>query len=281
MKPFLKWAGGKYRIVEAIRRRLPSGRRLVEPFAGSAAVFLNTDYTEYLLSDINPDLIHVYRTLQLHGDHFIDYCKMLFTPENNTPERYYALREEFNTTQDGWRKAALFVYLNRHGYNGLCRYNASGQFNVPFGRYKRPYFPEIEMRYFARKAQRATFICGDFRDVMRATQPGDVVYCDPPYVPLSATANFTDYAAGGFGVKDQEDLSRLAQELSERGVPVLISNHATEFTNAAYAMADVEYLEVRRFISCDGDNRGTAPEVLALFGVRSDDASKYARWICK
>ncbi|WP_029421778.1 Dam family site-specific DNA-(adenine-N6)-methyltransferase [Alicyclobacillus macrosporangiidus] len=266
MKPFLKWAGGKYRIVEHIKRRLPSGRRLIEPFVGSGAVFLNTDYPEYLLSDINQDLIQVYETLKQHGDTFIAYCKELFVPENNTPERYYALRAEFNETTDTWRKSALFVYLNRHGYNGLCRYNANGQFNVPFGRYKRPYFPEEEMRYFARKAQHATFVCEDFRVVMGQAQAGDVIYCDPPYVPLSDTANFTDYAAGGFGPDDQRDLARLATALGERAIPVLISNHATDFTEDAYAAADVERLEVRRFISCDGDNRGTATEVLALFG---------------
>lgn len=266
MKPFLKWAGGKYRLVEQIKRRLPSGRRLIEPFVGSGAVFLNTDYSDYLLCDINADLIQVYEMLKQHGEKFIAYCKGLFTPENNTPQRYYALRAEFNETRDPWRKAALFVYLNRHGYNGLCRYNANGQFNVPFGRYKRPYFPDEEMRYFIHKAQHATFVCADFRTVMRQAQPGDVIYCDPPYVPLSDTANFTDYAAGGFGPEDQKDLARLAAALGARGIPVLISNHATEFTNNAYAAADVERLEVRRSISCDGANRGTAREVLALFG---------------
>jgi DNA adenine methylase len=266
MRPFLKWPGGKYRIVDHIKRRLPSGRRLIEPFVGSGAVFLNTDYQEYLLSDINADLILVYETLKRHGDTFIAYCKELFVPNNNTRERYVELRAEFNETKDPWRKAALFVYLNRHCYNGLCRYNASGQFNVPFGRYKRPYFPENEMRYFAQKAQRATFLCADFREVMQNAQAGDVIYCDPPYVPLSDTANFTDYAAGGFGLDDQRDLAQIAKTLGDRGIPVLISNHATEFTEDAYAAADVVQLEVQRFISCDGANRGTAPEVLALFG---------------
>jgi len=179
-------------------------------------VFLNTDYPEYLLCDINHDLIQVYEMLKQYGDSFIAYCKELFVPENNTSERYYSLRAEFNETTDTWRKSALFVYLNRHGYNGLCRYNAKSQFNVPFGRYKRPYFPEEEMRYFAQKAKHATFVCQDFRVVMSTAQAGDVIYCDPPYVPLSDTANFTDYAAGGFGPDDQRDLALLAMKLGER-----------------------------------------------------------------
>ncbi|CCW34449.1 DNA adenine methylase Dam [Chthonomonas calidirosea] len=266
MRPFLKWAGGKYRLVEQIKRRLPVGTRLIEPFVGSGAVFLNTDYKRYLLSDINSDLVCLYRTLQRHGEAFIAYCKELFVPENNNAERYYELRAEFNASKDPWRRSALFVYLNRHGYNGLCRYNAIGEFNVPFGKYARPYFPENEMQYFAHKAQYAEFRYEDFRTVMRSAQTGDVIYCDPPYVPLSSTANFTDYAAGGFGVKDQEELARLADQLGQAGIPVLISNHATPFTEVVYAGAIQEFLSVPRFISCDGNNRGKAKEVLALFG---------------
>lgn len=261
----MKWAGGKYRIVDRIKRLLPPGQRLIEPFVGSGAVFLNTDYEAYVLSDVNPDLIRLYQVLQEAGDAFVEYCRGWFTPDNNTPKRYYELREEFNETDDAWRKSALFLYLNRHGYNGLCRYNGKGAFNVPFGRYRNPYFPEQEMRLFARKARRAVIVCQDFRDVMRAAQAGDVVYCDPPYVPLTATANFTDYAVGGFGQLEQAELARLARELGWRGIPVLISNHETPYTNDVYQGAHIERFGVRRFISCDGANRGVANELLALF----------------
>ena len=129
IRPFLKWAGGKYRIIERIRELLPEGERLVEPFVGSGAVFLNTRYPTYLLADSNPDLINLYRILQTEGEAFIAYCKRNFTARNNSPESYYRLRDVFNTTRDLRRKSALFVYLNRHGYNGLCRYNAKGRFN--------------------------------------------------------------------------------------------------------------------------------------------------------
>ncbi|MBX5467194.1 MAG: Dam family site-specific DNA-(adenine-N6)-methyltransferase [Firmicutes bacterium] len=265
MRPFLKWAGGKYRLVSRIRARLPAGERLIEPFVGSAAVWLNTAYPMALLADANPDLIGCYQQLQRHGEAFIAACRAYFVPDNNRPERYYALRERFNAVRDPWERAVLFVYLNRHGYNGLCRYNAAGAFNVPFGRYRRPYFPEAEMRAFWRKAQGVTFRCADFREVLAEARPGDVVYCDPPYVPLSATANFTDYSAGGFGPQDQADLADWAERLAARGIPVLISNHATPFTEEAYHSAQVERFGVQRFISCDGDHRGVADEVLALF----------------
>lgn len=266
MKPFLKWAGGKHRLVDRIRAKLPPGQRLIEPFVGSAAVFLNTDYAHAILADVNRDLINLYTVVQRHGPRFVEACREYFRPEENLPERYYALRQQFNGSSDAWEKALLFLYLNRHGYNGLCRYNAAGAFNVPFGRYRKPYFPEAELLGFHERAQHATLWCRDFREVMADAQPGDVVYCDPPYVPLSATANFTDYASGGFGPQDQEALAHLAGELSARGIPVLVSNHDTPFTAAIYQGARLERFGVRRFISCDGQNRAVADELLALFG---------------
>jgi len=266
IRPFLKWAGNKYQILERIKAVLPVGSRLIEPFVGSGAVFLNTDYNKYLLADDNKDLINLFLNLQAEGESFIDYSKSFFIEENNAEDRYYKLRDIFNSISDYRLKAALFIYLNRHGYNGLCRYNAKGGFNTPFGQYRKPYFPEKEMRYFCARAKKATFRVADFRSIMDEAREGDVVYCDPPYVPLSGTANFTNYSKSGFGIKDQKDLATLAQKLASRGVPVLISNHATDFTLKEYKIAKIEIFDVQRFISCDGSNRGKAGEVLALFG---------------
>jgi len=265
VRPFLKWAGNKFRIVERVRARLPEGRRLVEPFVGSGAVFLNTDYPHYLLSDSNADLITLYTTLQEEGPAFIEFCRELFTAENNRETAYYALREAFNTSDDPRLRAALFVYLNRHGYNGLCRYNKKGRFNVPFGRYKRPYFPADEMHAFHHSARKARFLHETFVTAMERTQHGDVVYCDPPYVPLSHSANFTAYSAGGFDLEEQTTLAHLAGRLAARGVPVLISNHQTEFTERVYAGAAISSFQVQRLISCNGEKRSMAGELLALF----------------
>ena len=265
MKPFLKWAGNKYKIVDKIKALLPPGERLVEPFVGSGALFLNTDYPRYLLTDANEDLIILYQHLQAEGEAFIEYCRPLFTPEYNDKDRYYALRDELNSSNDPRRKSAIFLYMNKHGYNGLCRYNMKGGFNVPFGRYKRPYFPEAEMHHFAQQAQHATFQQANFATTMANCQPGDVVYCDPPYVPLSETANFTSYSADGFGWAEQQELARQATKLAERGIPVIISNHDTEEVRAVYEAAEIETFEVRRFISCNGDKRDKAAELLALF----------------
>lgn len=291
--PFVKWAGGKRRLVPFIAGRLslaqgddssvgsPDGscgrleeaaarwprKRLVEPFAGGAAFSLAMadQFESIWLNDVNADLINVYVQLRSEPAKYIRDAATLFTPEMNTAEAYYRLRERFNTTTSSWEKAVVFLYLNRHGYNGLCRYNASGLFNVPYGRYKRPYFPEEELRAAAVVLQKAELTCLDFEEVLAGCGPGDVVYCDPPYVPLSPTASFTDYAAGGFDMADQRRLVRAAEQARRRGALVAISNHDNQVTRELYRHADCHYVHVRRTISCDGNNRNEAAEVLAIF----------------
>ena len=174
-RAFLKWAGGKYPLVDEIRRYLPAGKRLIEPFVGAGSVFLNTDYEEYLLADINADLISLYNIVKTQPDNFVRDAKVMFSGEFNQSEMFYALRSEFNHSQDPYRRAVLFLYLNRHCYNGLCRYNSRGEFNVPFGRYKKPYFPEAELYWFAQKAQKATFVCEHYTQSMSQAVDGTVV----------------------------------------------------------------------------------------------------------
>ena len=176
-RPFLKWAGNKYRIMDEIHEMLPEkGERLIEPFAGSAAVFLNTNFKRYLVTDSNPDLINLFNHLKKEGADFIRYCKRYFSEKNNTADRYYYLRDQFNKTTDTRKRSALFIYLNRHGYNGLCRYNSKGGFNVPFGRYKAPYFPQKEMEFFSQKARHAIFQVASFEKTLSKAKQGDVVY---------------------------------------------------------------------------------------------------------
>ena len=267
-KPFLKWAGGKHKLAPFIASHMPTGRRerLVEPFCGSAAVSLALDFDAYLLGDSNPDLIALFQALVQHGQGFIDYAKSFFTPAHNTPECFYDLRERFNLLSGSEEKSALFVYLNRHAFNGLCRYNSKGQFNVPFGRYKAPYFPEREMQAFIGKSARMTLHCGDFGEVFAATQPGDVIYCDPPYVPLSQTASFTAYAANGFGMDEQKRLARLAMQAGQYRKLALISNHDTPDTRKLYEQARVQTIHVQRNIAANGNNRLKVRELLAAYG---------------
>jgi len=265
-RPFLKWAGNKFSIRDQLRQLLPvPERRLIEPFTGAAALFLNSDYPRYRLSDSNPDLITLYQHLSREGAPFIETCRALFCDHNNQRERYYALREEFNHTPSSQRRAALFLYLNRHGYNGLCRYNRRGIYNVPFGAYRQPYFPAREMAHFHHRSQLAQFHCEDFVTAMRTARRGDVIYCDPPYVPLSATASFTHYRGDGFNLQQQQQLADEARRCAQRGIPVLISNHALPITRELYQGAQLQELPVARQISCIGSRRQPVQELLALF----------------
>lgn len=240
----------------------------MEPFLGSGALFLNSDFDRYLLADGNGDLIDLFQRLVDDGDALIETARALFTPDMNHAGRYYALREEFNRTRHSRRRAAIFLYLNRHCYNGLCRYNGSGAFNAPFGRYLRPYFPERELRACIAKARHATFVHADFEDTLARARRGDVVYCDPPYTPISRTAHFTAYNTGGFQWSDQVRLANLAGKLAGRGVRVVISNHDTLITRALYEGlgARLTGFKVRRTISCNATRRNRVGELLAVFG---------------
>ncbi|CCQ10807.1 Methyl-directed repair DNA adenine methylase [Pseudoalteromonas luteoviolacea B = ATCC 29581] len=269
-RAFLKWAGGKYALVEDIAQRLKKANAdaetLVEPFVGAGSVFLNTDYKHYVLNDINADLINLYQELKDAPDEFISDAKKLFVDLNNHPDAYYSYRQQFNESVDVYERAILFLYMNRHGYNGLCRYNLKGSFNVPFGKYKKPYFPEKELYFFAQKAQQATFTCKSYQEVFKLLPTNAVVYCDPPYVPLSKTASFTAYAKGGFNLDDQANLANLAEEAAfSMATPVLISNHETVWTRKIYEQAQLDIIQVKRTISPKGNSRNAVNELMALY----------------
>lgn len=268
IKPFLKWAGNKYRCLDHILGSLPKATRLIEPFTGSGAIFMNTAYPSYLLAEGNPDLIHLFSHIKQEGPAFIAYCEQLFNQANNCGDKYYSLRHDFNHCANPRKRAAMFLYLNRHGYNGLCRYNLRGGYNVPFGRYKKPYFPHNELFHFYQKSQQASFLHGDFRQTFTLAKPGDVIYCDPPYVPLDQTSNFSSYLHTKFGEKEQIILAELAMEAAHRGISVVISNHDTSFTRHHYRDSEISSFPVKRSISCQPEKRHKVQELVAVFRGR-------------
>ncbi|MCP1772055.1 DNA adenine methylase [Neisseria perflava] len=266
-KPFLKWAGGKSKLAAFIESHLPDTKRqrLVEPFAGSAAVSLALEFEAYLLNDINEDLINLYQILKSEKQSFIDYARSFFTPDNNQELRFYELREQFNNSENTIERSALFIYLNRHAFNGLCRYNSKGGFNVPFGRYRQPYFPLQEMSLFIEKSDRMHFIHGDFQSVFQQIDIADTVYCDPPYAPLKETSSFTTYAKGGFNMEEQIQLAQTAEQAYGQVQGILISNHDTPFTRDIYRGARIDTIHVQRNIAANGSSREKVGELLAIY----------------
>jgi len=265
-KPIVKWAGGKMKLVPRILEALPPGHRLVEPFCGGCAVSLNADYPQYVLNDMNFALIFMYRQLMRHGDTFISSAKDYYAPARNTRKEFETIRAEFNIAGDD-SDPERFLYLNRHCFNGLWRVNKSGSFNVPYGKYKAPYFPEKEMQYFRKKFNGHDVLDNqDFEDLFSTLLQGDVVYADPPYLPLSETADFTGYTPGGFTVESQKTLAACAAQARANGIPVIVSNHDTPLAREIYGGANkIDSFPVRRTISAKGSSRREVKEILAHY----------------
>lgn len=270
-RPFLKWAGGKYSLLPELDRLIPAGKRLIEPFVGGGSVFLNSDKHErFLLADVNADLINLYQMLAVVPDSVI-YEAMKAFRHLNDAENYTVIREAFNAQRlDAVERAAAFLYLNRHCFNGLIRYNLDGFFNVGFGKYKAPYFPEEEIKAFKRKAHACVFMNAGFRRTLALAGDGDVVYCDPPYEPLPGTAGFTNYAAGGFSWDSQVELAESCVAAHQRGAKVVISNSTAPRVIELYEQHGftLHRVSARRAISSKGSTRETASDVVATLGVK-------------
>ncbi|ECP8217460.1 Dam family site-specific DNA-(adenine-N6)-methyltransferase [Salmonella enterica] len=269
-RPFLKWAGGKYSLLPELERLIPAGKRLIEPFVGGGSVFLNSDKHErFLLADINADLINLYQMLAIVPDSVIAEAMKAFRHLNDA-ENYTAIREAFNAWQlNAIERAAAFLYLNRHCFNGLMRYNLDGFFNVGWGKYKAPYFPEKELMAFRKKSSACVFMNAGFERTLRLAGDGDVVYCDPPYEPMPGTAGFTSYASGGFSWDSQVALAESCVAAHQRGAKVFISNSTAPRVIELYERHGftLHRVNARRSISSKGSTRETANDIVASLGI--------------
>ena len=274
-KPFLKWVGGKRQLIpELIARieRLEEFGRYHEPFVGGGALFFELARRGELgrkkafLSDANPNLIVAYQGVQRDVDSVIRKLRKhqaKHDPDHyeTTTDYYYGVRAEEPTELA--ERAARVIYLNKTCYNGLYRENRRGEFNVPMGRYKNPLIcDEPTLRAASNALQRATLSVQHFAKVLDKAEEGDLVYFDPPYVPVSKTASFTDYAAGGFGLNMQEHLRDVFAELSSKGVYVLLSNSMTETVETLYRKFNVEPVLANRAVNSRADKRGKVKEAL-------------------
>ncbi|EHG7970395.1 Dam family site-specific DNA-(adenine-N6)-methyltransferase [Salmonella enterica] len=269
-RPFLKWAGGKYSLLPELDRLIPAGKRLIEPFVGGGSVFLNSDKHErFLLADVNADLINLYQMLAVVPDSVIAEAMKAFRHLNDA-ENYTVIREAFNAQKlNATERAAAFLYLNRHCFNGLMRYNLDGFFNVGWGKYKAPYFPEEEIRAFRLKSHACVFMNAGFERTLRLAGDGDVVYCDPPYEPMPGTAGFTNYAAGGFSWNSQVALAESCVAAHQRGAKVFISNSTAPRVIELYERHGftLHRVNARRSISSKGSTRETANDIVASLGI--------------
>jgi DNA adenine methylase len=259
-KPFLKWAGGKRQLLGELARHIPGDAKVYhEPFLGGGALFFHLAPRKAVLTDSNARLIRTYRGIRDDVESVIEELASF----RHSVRFFEKMRKRAIDAASDSELAAWFIYLNRTSYNGLYRVNSQNQFNVPLGRYKNPTICNAELLRVCSKAiAHARIEVADFEKVLGRAKPGDFVYLDPPYVPLTATANFTSYTRDGFDDADQLRVRNVALALRERGVSVLISNSSAERVRDLYRDFRKVELRARRNVNSNGKARGSVAELL-------------------
>lgn len=265
--PVVKWVGGKRQLLPEIKRYIPEKfSKYYEPFLGGGAVLFEIQPPKAVVNDVNEELINLYKVIRDNVDELI---KDLQKHKNNA-DYFYKIRgqdrnNEIYSRLSNIEKASRIQFLNKTCYNGLFRVNRAGQFNAPFGRYKAPnIINEVTLRSVSQYFNEASieFKCCDFEEALKGIRKGAFVYFDPPYDPVSDSANFTGYAKYGFDRKQQIRLKKLCDKLNSKGVKFLLSNSATDFIIDLYKDYRIEIIQAKRVINSKADERGEVDEVL-------------------
>lgn len=270
-KPFVKWAGGKRALLEILCASLPQNfNAYFEPFLGGGALFFELANKGLLqgkkvyLNNKNAELINAYLAIQKEPQKLLNELNLM--QKAHSKEHFYSIRAldrevNFSALNPIFR-AARFIYLNKTCFNGLCRYNAKGQFNTPFGAYKNPKIYDEALILNAHYAlQDVVILNEDFEFVRDLAKKGDFVYFDPPYFPLNSTSNFTNYTQN-FLENEQIRLYALFCDLNSRGVKLLQSNSSTDFIKNLYKNFQIQAIQAKRAINCKGDKRGSVSELI-------------------
>lgn len=265
-QPVVKWAGGKKGLLGALLPLVPASvERYIEPFAGGAALFFALAsesprrFKNATLTDTNADLVALYQTLKRSPEALIESLSAYRYEE----AMFYRVRDLDPSTLSPLERGARLLFLNKTCFNGLWRVNSKGKFNVPFGRFVNPTIVDPpRLREAAKALRHATCKVSDYLSTTRDAKQGDFVYFDPPYTPVSSTANFTAYGSAGFGRLEQERLVEELMRLKKNKVAAVLSNADTPETRELYARFSVRVVHMRRSINRDTKKRGLAPELL-------------------
>lgn len=266
--PFVKWAGGKRQLIPQIRERMPEKYNdYYEPFVGGGAVIFDLLPANALINDINKALINTYRTICNEPDAFLKEVNRLDNDMwEDGKKYYYSIREHYNDklmrSEYDVELAALFVFINKHCFNGLYRVNGKGLFNVPYNNSRRVSVDEDVIIATSEYLRRVTIIDGDFEQACKNAKKGDFVFIDSPYAPLNPTS-FESYTKEGFDIESHKRLAKLYDELTARGCYCMLTNHNTELINELYGNKDykIDVVSVKRMINSDASNR-VAEEVI-------------------
>ena len=267
--PVVKWVGGKTKLLPELMARMPERyNRYYEPFAGGAALFFRLAPKRAVLADYNHDLVGLYTTIAKDVNAVIRRLEMHHKAHSET--HYYQTRERWNDREVSWstpERAAAFIYLNKTCFNGLWRVNRSGAFNVPIGRYTDPPIcvPEA-LRAAQQVLSRAEIRRADYREAVADAKAGDFLYFDPPYDPITPTANFTSYTSNVFGPDQQQELADTARQLIAKGCYVMLSNSDTPFIRSIYKGLKIDRVKCARAINSNAAKRGDVDEVIITGG---------------
>lgn len=260
--PFVKWAGGKRQLIPQIRERMPEKYNdYYEPFVGGGAVIFDLLPANALINDINKALINTYRTICNELDAFLKEVNRLDNDMwEDGKKYYYSIREHYNDklmrSEYDVELAALFVFINKHCFNGLYRVNGKGLFNVPYNNSRRVSVDEDVIIATSEYLRGVTIIDGDFEQACKNAKKGDFVFIDSPYAPLNPTS-FESYTKEGFDIESHKRLAKLYDELTARGCYCMLTNHNTELINELYGNKDykIDVVSVKRMINSDASNR--------------------------
>lgn len=259
-RPFLKWVGGKRQIIDDLKRLCPpSFRRYFEPFAGGGALFFALQPRRAVLSDANGELIDTYTAIRDHVEGVIRALKT----HVYTSEHYYDVRGLDPAGLSMVQRAARMIYLNKTGFNGLYRVNSRGKFNVPFGRHRNPVICDAaNLRKVSAALQSVDIIADSFEQVLKRPRQGDFVYMDPPYIPLSRTANFVAYQKRGFGMEQQEQLAQVFEALDAKGCLLMLSNADVDWMRTRYRRFHLHHVRATRNVNSRAADRGPVGELI-------------------
>lgn len=260
--PFVKWAGGKRQLIPQIRERMPEQfNNYYEPFVGGGAVIFELLPENAVINDINRALINAYQMICDHPKEFLQEINRLDAEMwEDGKEYYYSLREHYNDKlmkeEFDVELAALFVFINKHCFNGLYRVNGKGLFNVPYNNSRRSSVDEQSIMEISEYLRNVTIISGDFEAACEGASAGDFVFIDSPYAPLNPTS-FESYTKEGFDIESHRRLANLFDELTARGCYCMLTNHNTELINELYGNKGytIDVVSVKRMINSDASNR--------------------------
>lgn len=264
MQPILKWAGGKRQLLPHLRPLFNPSRRYIEPFLGGGALLFALQPDAAVVNDSNKELIETYRAIASDPSGIYQELQK----HENSKEYFLDLRAKNPWDMAPQALAARMIFLNKTCFNGLYRVNRQNKFNVPFGNYKKPSLPSLsEIKEAGEYLKKVKLCSEDFRDfILREVRPGDQVFLDPPYVPVSEYSDFTRYTPGRFNMEDQEELAEIATELVKRGALVVATNSDTEIVRELYSGFDIHQVAARRSINKDSRRRQST-ELIMIRGT--------------